>query len=81
MRETGERLVAEQEQLNEFAMAIRERLQHFNELESVAAEFHSVATSLETADLQTQSASIFTRFLAVLARLDECISYVSANPQ
>ena len=81
LRETGERLVDEQAQLSAFAEAIRVRLHHFEELESIAAEFHSVASSLDGADVQTQSGAIFDRFLEILKRLDACIHYVTTNPQ
>ena len=81
LRETGERLVQEQEQLSAFAEAIGERVRHFDELESIAADFHAVASSLDAADRQMQSVKIFEQFLAILKRLDACIAYVTSNPQ
>lgn len=81
LRETGELLVDEQAQLSAFAEAIRARLHHFEELESIATAFHSVASSLDGADVQKGSGAIFDRFLEILKRLDACIQYVTTNPQ
>lgn len=78
LRETGERLVEEQDQLSEFAVAIRSRLIHFEELESIAAEFHSIASTMDSKDAQKD---IFQRFLTLLRRIDDCVSYMSSNPQ
>eukprot|EP00210_Caulerpa_lentillifera_P003273 g3124.t1 len=80
LRETGERLVEEQNQLSEFAAAVRSRLLHFDELESIAAEFHSIATSMDSSKERHNQQTIFQRFLTLLKKIDECISYMTANP-
>lgn len=80
LRETGERLVEEQNQLSEFSAAVRSRLVHFEQLESIAAEFHSIASSMDSKELPLKQ-TIFQRFLDLLKRIDNCISYMSSNQQ
>eukprot|EP00891_Asterochloris_glomerata_P005633 jgi/Astpho2/5633/e_gw1.00079.14.1_t len=63
-------LVVEQEQLVEFADALRSRLSYFNELERIAAQFHAASLAVDSSD-----------FLPLLQRLDDCIAYVSRRPQ
>ncbi|PSC70334.1 conserved oligomeric Golgi complex subunit 3 [Micractinium conductrix] len=70
LHSTCERLVAERSRLEELAGAIRAKLAYFDELEAVAAQFHTAAGSVDSAD-----------FLPLLRRLDDCIAYVAANPQ
>lgn len=70
LHSTCERLVAERSRLEELAGAIRSKLAYFDELEAVAAQFHTAAGSVDSAD-----------FLPLLRRLDDCIAYVAANPQ
>lgn len=81
LKQTGERLLEEQQQLSVFGEAIRERLFHFEELESIATEFHAVASTVDRPDSQIESKTIFDRFLLILSRLDRCIAYVNSNPQ
>ncbi|KAK9845860.1 hypothetical protein WJX81_004499 [Elliptochloris bilobata] len=64
------RLVAEEEALAEFAGALSAKLAYFDELERIAAQFHTAALSPDA-----------DRLLPLLQRLDECLTYVSSNPQ
>jgi ABC-type transporter Mla subunit MlaD len=65
-----EQLVREKEQLVEFADAIRSKLKHFDEYESVFVQFHSPQFSTDS-----------EQFLTMLRKLDDSIAYVSSNPQ
>ncbi|GAB4817343.1 hypothetical protein N2152v2_004389 [Parachlorella kessleri] len=67
---TCERLVAEREALVAVAEAVRSKLNYFDELDRVAAQFNAASISLEPGEL-----------LPLLHRLDDCIAYVSNNPQ
>ena len=55
--------VADKERLLHFADALRGKLQYFDELERVSAQFHAVSLAVESGD-----------FLRLLERLDECIT-------
>lgn len=70
MSSSTEALLEQKETLTEFAEALRARLKFFDEYELAANQFASAATSPESADL-----------MPLLSKLDECISYVAANPQ
>ncbi|GAQ88312.1 oligomeric Golgi complex component 3 [Klebsormidium nitens] len=70
LHDACERLVQEKERLVEFADALRTKLNYFDELETVAAQFHSPNLTVNNA-----------HFLPLLKRLDECIAYVGSNPQ
>ena len=61
-----EKLVAEKDRLVDLADAIKQKLAYFDELEKLAAKFHSANLSIESED-----------FLGVLKRLDECLTYRS----
>ncbi|DBB10820.1 hypothetical protein WJX82_004700 [Trebouxia sp. C0006] len=70
LTDSCERLVVEKERLLQFADALRNKLQYFDELERVSAQFHSASLAVDS-----------DSFLPLLERLDECITYVSNNPQ
>lgn len=70
LTDSCERLVVEKERLLQFADALRNKLQYFDELERVSAQFHSAALAVDS-----------DSFLPLLERLDDCITYVSNNPQ
>ncbi|KAL0022928.1 hypothetical protein WJX77_008565 [Trebouxia sp. C0004] len=70
LTDSCERLVVEKERLLQFAGALRSKLQYFDELERVSAQFHSASLAVDS-----------DSFLPLLERLDECITYVSNNPQ
>ena len=55
--------VADKERLLHFADALRSKLQYFDELEHVSAQFHSASLAVESHE-----------FLRLLERLDECIT-------
>lgn len=55
--------VADKERLLHFADALRGKLQYFDELERVSAQFHAASLAVESDD-----------FLRLLERLDECIT-------
>ena len=58
--------VLEKERLLQFADALRSKLQYFDELERVSAQFHSASLAVDN-----------DSFLPLLERLDECISCVA----
>ena len=62
LHDSCERLVDEKDRLVEFADALRSKLAYFDELERLAAQFHSGTMSVDV-----------DNFLPVLHRLDECI--------
>jgi len=59
--------VVEKERLLQFADALRNKLQYFDELERVSAQFHSASLAVDS-----------DSFLPLLERLDECITSVAA---
>lgn len=60
--------VVEKERLLQFADALRNKLQYFDELEHVSAQFHSASLAVDS-----------DSFLPLLERLDECIKSVTAS--
>lgn len=70
MSSNTEALLAQKATLTEFAEALRARLKFFDEYELAANHFASAAANPDSADL-----------MPLLHKLDECISYVAANPQ
>jgi len=66
---TCERLVAEREALAQAVDALGSKLAHFDELDKVAAQFHTTSLSLDDADI-----------LASLQKLDESLSFLSSHP-
>mmetsp|Transcript_38034 Transcript_38034/g.90364 ORF Transcript_38034/g.90364 Transcript_38034/m.90364 type:complete len:779 (+) Transcript_38034:255-2591(+) len=70
IHDSCEKLVEEKDHLVRFAEALRTKLAYFDELETIAAKFHSASLSVEG-----------PHFLPMLKRLDECITFVSSNPQ
>ncbi|XP_058215759.1 conserved oligomeric Golgi complex subunit 3-like isoform X6 [Rhododendron vialii] len=68
LHDACDRVLIEKQKLIEFAEALRTKLNYFDELENVATNFYSVNVASGN-------------FLALLKRLDECISYVESNPQ
>jgi hypothetical protein len=70
LHDACERLVMEKERLIEFADALRTKLDYFDELENISTQFHAPTMSVGS-----------SQFLPLLKRLDECISYVTNNPQ
>lgn len=63
LHDSCERLVAEKDRLVEFADALRSKLAYFDELESMAAQFHAASLAVDSEN-----------FLPVLKRLDECVT-------
>ena len=59
--------MVEKERLLQFADALRNKLQYFDELERVSAQFHSAALAVDS-----------DSFLPLLERLDDCITSVAA---
>jgi hypothetical protein len=70
MSSNTEALLAQKATLTEFADALRARLKFFDEYELAANQFASAAAAPDSAEL-----------MPLLQKLDECISYVAANPQ
>ena len=61
--------MVEKERLLQFADALRHKLQYFDELERVSAQFHSASLAVDS-----------DSFLPLLERLDECITSVQLTP-
>ncbi|KAJ4968835.1 hypothetical protein NE237_015536 [Protea cynaroides] len=70
LHDACDRLLIEKQRLIEFAEALHSKLNYFDELENVATNFYSPNMNLGN-----------EKFLPLLKRLDECISYVESNPQ
>ncbi|XP_042485003.1 conserved oligomeric Golgi complex subunit 3 [Macadamia integrifolia] len=70
LHDACDRLLMEKQRLIEFAEALRSKLNYFDELENVATNFYSTNMNVGNG-----------KFLPLLKRLDECISYVESNPQ
>ncbi|KAK9099631.1 hypothetical protein Syun_026676 [Stephania yunnanensis] len=70
LHDACDRLLLEKQKLIGFAEALRNKLNYFDELENVATSFYSPNMNVND-----------ERFLPLLKRLDECISYVESNPQ
>jgi hypothetical protein len=70
MSSNTEALLAQKATLTEFAEALRARLKFFDEYELAANQFASAAAAPDSAEL-----------MPLLQKLDDCISYVAANPQ
>ncbi|KAI3984512.1 hypothetical protein MKX01_034005 [Papaver californicum] len=70
LHDACDRLVIEKQRLVEFAEALRNKLNYFDELENVASSFYSPNMNVGSGN-----------FLPLLKRLDECISYVENNSQ
>ncbi|MCL7023786.1 hypothetical protein MKW94_009497, partial [Papaver nudicaule] len=70
LHDACDRLVIEKQRLVDFAEALRNKLNYFDELENVANSFYSPNVNVGNRS-----------FLPFLKRLDECISYVENNLQ
>ncbi|KAK9825230.1 hypothetical protein WJX74_002000 [Apatococcus lobatus] len=70
LHDSCERLVSEKDGLVEFADALHSRLSYFDELERIASHFHAASLAVDS-----------TEFMPLLKRLDDCITFVTANPQ
>ncbi|CAK7352282.1 unnamed protein product [Dovyalis caffra] len=70
LHDACDRLVVEKQRLIEFAEAVHSKLHYFDELENLNNNFYASNTNVGN-----------EKFLPLLKRLDECISYVESNPQ
>ncbi|KAB5538326.1 hypothetical protein DKX38_015859 [Salix brachista] len=70
LHDACDRLVVEKQRLIEFAEAVHSKLHYFDELENLNNNFYASNTNVGN-----------EKFLPLLKRLDECISYVETNPQ
>ncbi|KAI9123351.1 hypothetical protein K1719_006240 [Acacia pycnantha] len=70
LHDACDRLLQEKQRLIDFAEALRNKLNYFDELENVATNFYSPNMNVGNEN-----------FLPLLKRLDECITYVESNPQ
>ena len=70
LHEACETLLEEQTRLTDNAEAIHEKLSYFQQLDSIRAQ-------LKNPNLEVNSEA----FLALLAKLDSCIEYMSSNSQ
>ncbi|KAG6596156.1 Conserved oligomeric Golgi complex subunit 3, partial [Cucurbita argyrosperma subsp. sororia] len=70
LHDACDRLVMEKQRLIEFAEALRNKLNYFDELENITAIFYSPNMSVGNEN-----------FLPMLKRLDDCILFAESNPQ
>lgn len=71
VHEQCDQLLRDKTELEAFADAIRSKLDYFDELERIGLVFGSADQRMVTDP----------DFMALLERLDECVAYVSVNPQ
>ncbi|KAL0985564.1 hypothetical protein UPYG_G00158660 [Umbra pygmaea] len=69
LHEACEQLLKEQSELVDLAESIHLKLSYFNELESISTKLNSPTLSVNTEG-----------FIPMLSKLDDCIEYVSSNP-
>ncbi|XP_060689339.1 conserved oligomeric Golgi complex subunit 3 isoform X1 [Hemiscyllium ocellatum] len=69
LHEACEQLLREQSELVDLAESIQQKLSYFNELENINAKLNSPTLSVNSEG-----------FIPTLAKLDDCITYVSSNP-
>nr|XP_006009291.1 PREDICTED: conserved oligomeric Golgi complex subunit 3 isoform X1 [Latimeria chalumnae] len=69
LHEACEQLLKEQSELVDLAESIRQKLSYFNELENINTKLNSSTLSVNNEG-----------FIPMLAKLDECIVYVSSHP-
>lgn len=65
-----ENLVKDRSRLAEFAQAIRNKLEYFDDLEQVANKLQSINVDVES-----------DSFLSMVRKLDECITFIGDHPQ
>ncbi|XP_076363263.1 conserved oligomeric Golgi complex subunit 3 [Tachypleus tridentatus] len=70
LHEACEQLLADQATLVNCVEVIKEKLSYFNELETLSQKLNSPTLSV-----------VSESFVPMLARLDDCIAYLKANPQ
>jgi conserved oligomeric Golgi complex subunit 3 len=70
IKKSCERLMHEKEMLVQYADALSARLGCFDELEALGAHFHKLSPTASHSEL-----------IPLLNRLDECLTYMSSNPQ
>ncbi|EFJ16218.1 hypothetical protein SELMODRAFT_116626 [Selaginella moellendorffii] len=70
LHDSCDRLVLEKDRLAEFANTLKSKLVYFDELETIATQFYSAAMSVDN-----------EQFPSLLKRLDDCIIFISSNPQ
>lgn len=70
IKKSCERLMHEKEMLVQYADALSARLGCFDELEALGSHFHKLSATAGHAEL-----------IPLLNRLDECLTYMSSNPQ
>ncbi|XP_075055840.1 conserved oligomeric Golgi complex subunit 3 [Mixophyes fleayi] len=69
LHEACEQLLKEQSELVNFAESIQQKLSFFNELENINTKLNSPTLSVNSEG-----------FIPMLAKLDDCISYISSHP-
>ncbi|XP_012680567.2 conserved oligomeric Golgi complex subunit 3 [Clupea harengus] len=69
LHEACEQLLKEQSELVDLAETIQQKLSYFNELENINTKLNSPTLSVNSEE-----------FIPVLSKLDDCIEYVSSNP-
>uniref|UniRef100_A0A3P9A7Z8 Conserved oligomeric Golgi complex subunit 3 n=1 Tax=Esox lucius TaxID=8010 RepID=A0A3P9A7Z8_ESOLU len=69
LHEACEQLLEEQSELVDLAESIQQKLSYFNELENINTKLNSPTLSVNSEG-----------FIPMLSKLDDCIEYVSSNP-
>ncbi|XP_033984535.1 conserved oligomeric Golgi complex subunit 3 isoform X2 [Trematomus bernacchii] len=69
LHEACEQLLKEQSELVDLAESIQQKLSYFNELENINTKLNSPTLSVNSEG-----------FIPMLSKLDDCIEYVSSNP-
>ena len=80
-QEESERMIAEKDRLEEFADALRDKLNYFDQLEKVAEQFQAGAIISAASDASGSEVAPREQILPMLKRLDDCLEFVASNPQ
>ncbi|XP_023604208.1 conserved oligomeric Golgi complex subunit 3 isoform X6 [Myotis lucifugus] len=76
LHEACEQLLKEQSELVDLAENIQQKLSYFNELETINTVFSFSLKKLNSPTLSVNSEG----FIPMLAKLDDCITYISCHP-
>ena len=74
-------MIAEKDRLEEFADALRDKLNYFDQLEKVAEQFQAGAIISAASDASGSEVAPREQILPMLKRLDDCLEFVASNPQ
>ena len=80
-QEESERMIAEKDRLEEFADALRDKLNYFDQLEKVAEQFQAGVIISGASDASGASLAPREQVMPMLKRLDDCLDFVASHPQ